>query len=53
MTFIQLHLELDENLSLLDAHTVGEEIEQELLTLFESCEVLIHHDPISIVNKKE
>lgn len=53
MTFIQLHLELDENLSLLDAHTVGEEIEQELLKLFESCEVLIHHDPISIVNKKE
>ena len=51
MTFIQLHLELDEKLPLLDAHNVGESIEFALLKEFEPCEVIIHHDPISIDNQ--
>ncbi len=50
MTFIQLHLELDGQLSLLEAHTVGEAIEFEIAELFPPCEVLIHHDPSSVVN---
>lgn len=48
--FIQFHLELDDNLSLLEAHTIGEAIETEIEQALEPCEVFIHHDPSSVVN---
>jgi ferrous-iron efflux pump FieF len=47
--FIQFHLELDDNLSLLDAHGIGVNIESEIKNTFDPCEVFIHHDPSSIV----
>ncbi len=50
-TFIQLHLELDDSLSLLEAHSIGEVIELKILEYFQPCEVLIHHDPISVVKR--
>ncbi len=43
--FVQLHLELDPKLSLLDAHTISEEVERELRQAFPRAEVLIHIDP--------
>ncbi|GAA5135630.1 cation diffusion facilitator family transporter [Thalassotalea piscium] len=46
--FIQFHLELDDQLSLLEAHTIGESIEKEIETLLSPCEVFIHHDPVSV-----
>ena len=49
--FIQFHLELDDQLSLLEAHTIGEAIEQEIEQALSPCEVFIHHDPVSVVNK--
>lgn len=48
--FIQFHLELDDDLKLSIAHQIGEEIEAEISALFSPCEVLIHHDPISMVS---
>lgn len=47
--FIQFHLELDDNLSLLAAHSIGEAIEQEIEQALAPCEVFIHHDPSSVV----
>lgn len=47
--FIQFHLELDDNLSLLEAHSIGECIEQEIGEVLSPCEVFIHHDPTSVV----
>lgn len=44
-SFIQLHLELDPDISLREAHRITDEIEQELRTLFPGAEVLIHQDP--------
>ena len=51
MRFIQFHLELDDKLSLLEAHQIGDEIEQAILDKFSPCEVFIHHDPSSVVHK--
>ncbi|XQW85389.1 cation diffusion facilitator family transporter [Thalassotalea piscium] len=46
--FIQLHLELDDRLSLLEAHRIGEMIEAEIESELSPCEVIIHHDPVTI-----
>jgi ferrous-iron efflux pump FieF len=50
--FIQFHLELDDNLSLLQAHSIGEAIEQEIELKLSPCEVFIHHDPTSVVQSE-
>jgi ferrous-iron efflux pump FieF len=47
--FIQFHLELEDNLSLLEAHSIGNEIEAEICQALAPCEVFIHHDPTSVV----
>lgn len=47
--FIQFHLELEDNLSLLEAHSIGNEIEAEICQALAPCEVFIHHDPSSVV----
>lgn len=43
--FIQFHLELDNNLSLFEAHEIGESIEKTIEEKLSPCEVFIHHDP--------
>ena len=45
--FIQLHLELDETLSLKQAHAIADELEHKVEALFEEAEVIIHEDPIT------
>lgn len=45
-TFVQFHLELSGELSLNEAHAIGDEIEQEIKQCFTPCEVIVHHDPI-------
>jgi ferrous-iron efflux pump FieF len=50
--FIQFHLELDDRLSLLEAHSIGETIEKEIEAKFSPCEVFIHHDPSSVVQQE-
>lgn len=47
--FIQFHLELDDHLSLVEAHSIGDKIEAEIVALLAPCEVFIHHDPSSVV----
>lgn len=47
--FIQFHLELDNTLSLLEAHSIGDDIEAEICQAFAPCEVFIHHDPSAVV----
>lgn len=52
MTFIQLHLELDDDLSLLEAHKISDEIELSLLEAFPGSEIIIHIDPQSVVGQE-
>lgn len=51
-TFVQLHLELDDQLPLVQAHEIGDEVEQKILQYLPQAEVLVHLDPISVVNSK-
>ena len=47
--FIQLHLELDDEQSLLEAHYKGDELEEKLKINFPNADILIHLDPLSII----
>lgn len=47
--FIQLHLEMDDDLPLYQAHKMAEEVEQALLARFPGSDVIIHQDPCSVV----
>ncbi len=43
--FVQLHLELDEEMSLKRAHQIADEVEWEIKAFLPGAEVLIHQDP--------
>lgn len=47
--FIQLHLELEDNLTLLTAHAITDSLEQKILAAFPMSEVIIHQEPTSVV----
>ncbi|MHC6528538.1 MULTISPECIES: CDF family cation-efflux transporter FieF [unclassified Vibrio] len=47
--FIQLHLELEDQIPLIEAHRISDEAEEKLLQLFPEADVLIHQDPFSVV----
>lgn len=51
-TFVQLHLELDDDLSLLEAHRISDEVEAKLLELYPGAETIIHIDPASVVSSE-
>src|SRR5690606_18474915 len=44
-TFIQLHLELDPEMPLREAHVISDAVEAELEAAFPGAEVIIHQDP--------
>jgi ferrous-iron efflux pump FieF len=48
-TFLQLHLEVDDDLTLLQAHNISDEVEWKLQETYPTAEIIIHIDPISIV----
>lgn len=50
--FIQLHLELDDNLTLLVAHEITDSLEQKLLTAFPMSKIIIHQEPTSVVKQE-
>ncbi len=49
--FIQLHLELDDNLSLFKAHAIGDQVEHDILAILPDAEVIIHQDPASLKDR--
>ncbi len=49
--FIQLHLELDDNLRLIEAHRIADKVEDVLEEAFPGADILIHQDPVSLVGK--
>ncbi|MGF1722865.1 CDF family cation-efflux transporter FieF [Vibrio kyushuensis] len=51
--FIQLHLELDDNMILIEAHRISDEVEERLMIEFPGADVLIHQDPFSVVMNGE
>lgn len=49
VSFLQLHLELDDDLTLLQAHRISDEVEDSLKEAYPGAQVLIHIDPVSVV----
>lgn len=43
--FIELHLELDSSLTLAEAHTITDEVEDRLMQAFPNAEVIVHQEP--------
>ncbi len=43
--FVQIHLEMDGDLTLRDAHRVSDAVEADILAAFPQAEVMIHQDP--------
>lgn len=52
MKFIQLHLEFDDDMRLIDTHTIADEVEALLLKTYPNSEILIHQDPVSVIEKE-
>lgn len=53
LRFIQLHIELEDNLSLAKAHKISDEVEDCLDALFPQADIIIHQDPYSVVHTQE
>lgn len=51
--FIQFHLEMDGNISLIQSHNIAEDIEKKLKDEFENLEIIIHQDPEGIDEEKQ
>lgn len=49
--FIQMHIELDDNLPLIESHRIADAIEVAIKSAIPQAEVLLHQDPISIVEE--
>ena len=47
-TFIQLHLELEDHLTLRQAHAIADEVEASIMAEYPDSEVIIHEDPASL-----
>ncbi len=47
-SFIQLHMELDGDLTLLRAHEIADEVEAAICAAFPGAEVIIHQDPAGL-----
>jgi ferrous-iron efflux pump FieF len=46
--FIQFHMELDPEISLIKAHTIADEVEALLMVTFPRAEIIIHQDPAGL-----
>ncbi|MDA0304687.1 MAG: cation diffusion facilitator family transporter [Proteobacteria bacterium] len=46
--FIQMHLEMDGDITLMDAHVIADDVEIRIMKAFPNAEVIIHEDPEGI-----
>ena len=49
VVFVQMHLELPDQMPLIEAHHIADQVEANVMALFPNAEVLVHQDPISVV----
>ena len=52
-SFIQIHLEMNRDLTLLEAHEVSDEVMYKVEKAFPSAEVLIHQDPEGVEERRD
>lgn len=46
--FIQFHMELEEGISLHEAHTISDQVEDKIIEEYPNAEVFIHADPVEV-----
>jgi ferrous-iron efflux pump FieF len=46
--FVQVHLEMDGDLTLSEAHRISDAVEADILAAFPNAEVMIHQDPVGV-----
>ena len=51
-TFVQMHLEVDGQLTLAAAHDIADAVEAEILRVFPGAEVIIHQDPAGLAEAR-
>lgn len=51
--FIQLHIEMDPQMSLRRAHEISDAVEREIMAVFPNSEVIIHQDPEGIEEPRQ
>lgn len=51
-TFIQLHMELDPEMTLAAAHVVGDEVEDAIRREFPGAEIIVHQDPEGVAEPR-
>ena len=52
MSFIQLHLELDPEMTLRRAHEIADDVEERVRAAFPGADVLIHQDPVGVAEAR-
>lgn len=52
-TFIQLHLDMDRDISLMEAHEIGDAVMYDVEDAFPNAEVLIHQDPEGVDERRD
>jgi ferrous-iron efflux pump FieF len=51
--FVQLHLEMDPDMSLRRAHVVSDAVERDIKAAFPNAEVIIHQDPLGVEEPRQ
>jgi len=51
--FIQFHIELRNDISLVGAHEISDKIEDELMERYPGAEIIIHADPMGVVERRD
>ena len=50
--YMQVHIELEDHMPLLQSHRISDEVEEALLKRFPMADIVIHQDPVGIVEER-
>lgn len=51
--FIQFHLELESDISLIRAHEILDDVEEQVRQLYPRCEIIVHPDPLGVMEHRD
>ena len=50
--FVEIHLELDGNLTLSQSHYISDKVEEKILAAFPMSQIIVHQDPYGLHEKR-
>jgi ferrous-iron efflux pump FieF len=48
---IQMHIEMDDQMPLLEAHAIAKDVENDILNTYPQADIIIHQDPTAVIKK--